>query len=128
RAPGPAERVQSSAERAASDRRCGGRGALPRPPFLVESPPHRPASAGVREFFNQNLTIIVFAHGVMFFALGFAVWLQRRRATRLTLTSSLIWLAAFAFVESLAVWGYAFVPIQASAYEVSHPELITALH
>jgi len=81
----------------------------------------------VRDFFNQNLTIIVFAHGVMFFALGFAVWLQRRRATRLTLTSSLIWLAAFAFVESLAVWGYAFVPIQQKAYEHTHPELITAL-
>jgi signal transduction histidine kinase len=84
-------------------------------------------SADVREFFFQNLTITVFAHGVMFFALGFAVWLQRRRATRLTLTSSLIWLAAFAFVESLAVWGYAFVPIQEKAYEHTHPELITAL-
>ena len=42
------------------------------------------------------------------------MWLQRRRATRLTLTSSLIWLAAFAFVEALAVWGYVFVPIQES--------------
>jgi signal transduction histidine kinase len=82
----------------------------------------------VREFFTQNLTIIVFAHGVMFFALGFAVWLQRRRATRLTLTSSLIWLAAFAFVESLAVWGYAFVPIQDDAYGSSHPGLLTALY
>jgi signal transduction histidine kinase len=82
----------------------------------------------VREFFTQNVTIIVFAHGVTFFALGFAVWLQRRRATRLTLTSSLIWLAAFAFVESLAVWGYAFVPIQETAYGDGHPGLITALH
>ncbi|MDX6645279.1 MAG: hypothetical protein QOK40_1006 [Miltoncostaeaceae bacterium] len=82
----------------------------------------------MREFFNQNVTIIVFAHGVMFFALGFAVWLQRRRATRLTLTSSLIWLAAFAFVESLAVWGYAFVPIQERAYADGHPGLVTALH
>jgi signal transduction histidine kinase len=66
----------------------------------------------VHEFFEQNETIILFAHGLMFFALGFAVWLQRRRTTRLTLTSSLIWLAAFAFVESLAIWGYVFVPIQ----------------
>src|SRR5262249_7372740 len=57
-------------------------------------------------------TIILFAQGLVFFSLGFAVWLQRRRATRLTLTSSLIWLAAFAFVEALAVWGYVFVPIQ----------------
>jgi signal transduction histidine kinase len=66
----------------------------------------------VREFFVQNETIIAFAHGLVFFALGFSVWLQRRRATRLTLTSSLIWLAAFAFVEAIAIWGYAFVPIQ----------------
>ncbi|MCU0309105.1 MAG: hypothetical protein MUE51_15340, partial [Thermoleophilia bacterium] len=67
----------------------------------------------MREFFQQNETVIVFAHGVVFFALGFAVWLQRRRATRLTLTASLIWLASFAFLESLAIWGYVFVPIQA---------------
>jgi signal transduction histidine kinase len=66
----------------------------------------------VREFFVQNETIILFAQGLVFFSLGFAVWLQRRRATRLTLSSSLIWLASFAFVEGLAVWGYAFVPIQ----------------
>lgn len=63
-------------------------------------------------FFAQNETIILFAQGLVFFALGFAVWLQRRRATRLRLTSSLIWLAAFAFFEALAVWGYVFVPIQ----------------
>jgi signal transduction histidine kinase len=68
----------------------------------------------VHDFFVQNKTIILFADGLVFFALGFAVWLQRRRATRLKLTSSLIWLAAFAFVESLAVWGYVFVPIQES--------------
>ena len=66
----------------------------------------------MREFFIQNETIILFAEGLVFFSLGFAVWLQRRRATRLTLSSSLIWLAAFAFVEALAVWGYVFVPIQ----------------
>ncbi|WP_217915237.1 sensor histidine kinase [Miltoncostaea marina] len=68
----------------------------------------------VREFFTQNETIILFAQGLVFFTLGFAVWLQRRRATRLTLSSSLIWLAAFAFVEALAVWGHVFVPIQES--------------
>ena len=68
----------------------------------------------MREFFTENETLILFAHGLVFFSLGFAVWLQRRRATRLVLSSSLIWLAAFAFVESLAVWGHVFVPIQES--------------
>lgn len=66
----------------------------------------------MREFFVQNETIILFAQGLVFFSLGFAVWLQRRRATRLRLTSSLIWLAAFAAVEAIAVWGHVFVPIQ----------------
>jgi signal transduction histidine kinase len=83
-----------------------GRGSAPRP-SRVPDPGSR-----VRDFFVQNQSIILFAHGLVFFSLGFAIWLQRRRTTRLRLTSSLIWLAAFAFVEGLAVWGYAFVPIQ----------------
>ena len=66
----------------------------------------------MRRFLEENETIFLFAQGLVFFSLGFAVWIQRRRATRLTLTQSLIWLAAFAFVEALAVWGYVFVPIQ----------------
>lgn len=78
----------------------------------------------MREFFDNNETIILFAHGLMFFALGFAVWLQRRRASRLVLTNALIWLAAFAFVEAFAVWGRAFVPIQE---EYLDTELIEAL-
>ncbi len=65
-------------------------------------------------FFQQNDHLLVFVHGVVLFALGFALWLQRRRATRLTLTSSLIWLASFAFIEALVVWGYVFIPIQAT--------------
>jgi len=66
----------------------------------------------VHRFFDQNETIILFAHGLVFFSLGFAVWIQRRRASRLVLTNALIWLAAFAFIEAFAVWGQVFVPIQ----------------
>lgn len=68
----------------------------------------------MREFFEQNETLILFAQGLVFFSLAFALWLQRRRATRLNLTASLIWLASFAFVQALAVWGFVFVPIQAT--------------
>ena len=93
--------AQQLAKGAVADARRGSRG-------------HAAAGGRVREFFVQNETIILFAQGLVFFSLGFAVWLQRRRATRLTLSSSLIWLAAFAFVEALAVWGYVFVPIQES--------------
>ena len=65
-------------------------------------------------FFQQNETVLVFAHGVVLFALGFAAWLQRRRATRFTLTSSLIWLASYAFLEALVIWGFVFIPIQST--------------
>lgn len=68
----------------------------------------------MREFFEQNETLILFAQGLVFFSLAFALWLQRRRATRLNLTASLIWLSSFAFVQALAVWGFVFVPIQAT--------------
>ena len=78
----------------------------------------------MRELFEQNETIILFGEGLVFFSLGFAVWLQRRRATRLTLTSSLIWFATFAFVEAIAVWGYVFVPIQATYLDA---EIVDAL-
>ncbi|MEW6583027.1 MAG: ATP-binding protein [Actinomycetota bacterium] len=78
----------------------------------------------MRDFFLKNETIVLFADGVVFFALGFAVWLQRRRATRLTLTSSLFFFATFAFVEALAIWGYVFVPIQKGYVD---PQLIEAL-
>ena len=78
----------------------------------------------MRELFEQNETIILFGEGLVFFSLGFAVWLQRRRATRLTLTSSLIWFATVAFVEAIAVWGYVFVPIQATYLDA---EIVDAL-
>ncbi len=78
----------------------------------------------VTRFLEENETIILFAQGLVFFSLGFAVWIQRRRATRLRLTQSLIWLAAFAFVEALAVWGFVFVPIQEGYV---NPGLIDAL-
>jgi len=78
----------------------------------------------VETFFQQNETVIVFAHGLVLFALGFAAWLQRRRATRLALTSSLIWLASYAFFEALVIWGFVFIPIQ-STYLA--PEVIEAL-
>ncbi len=68
----------------------------------------------MQQFFSQNQTIVVFAHGLVFFSLGLAVWLQRRRASRLVLTNALIWLAAFATAEAFATWGNVFIPIQQS--------------
>jgi signal transduction histidine kinase len=79
----------------------------------------------MHEFFSQNQTIVVFAYGLVFFALGFAVWLQRRRASRLVLTTALIWLAAFAVTEAFAIWGDVFIPIQESYLQQQY---IDALH
>lgn len=81
----------------------------------------------MRRFLEENETIILFAQGLVFFSLGFAVWIQRRRATRLRLTQSLIWLAAFAFVEALAVWGYVFIPIQESYIRESLVDVLIVL-
>ncbi len=78
-------------------------------------------------FLTENETLILFAQGLIFFSLGFAVWLQRRRATRLRLTQSLIWLAAFAFVEGLAVWGYVFVPFQESYVRATYVEALLVI-
>ena len=78
----------------------------------------------MHRFFDQNETIILFAHGLVFFSLGFAVWIQRRRASRLVLTNALIWLAAFACIEAFAVWGQVFVPIQ---QEYLGDEIVDAL-
>lgn len=80
-----------------------------------------------RDFFIQNQTIILFAQGLVFFSLGFAIWLQRRRATRLLLSSSLIWLAGFAFVEGITVWGRVFVPLQESYLDANFIEALMVL-
>lgn len=81
----------------------------------------------MREFFEHNEAIIIFANGLVFFALGFAVWVQRRRTTRLRLTSSLSWLAAFAVVEAFAVWGSVFVPIQARTLDAGAVDALIVL-
>ncbi len=81
----------------------------------------------MREFFEQNETLILFAQGLVFFSLAFALWLQRRRATRLNLTASLIWLASFAFVQALAVWGFVFVPIQATYVDAGLTDWLVVL-
>lgn len=78
----------------------------------------------MREFLENNQFVIIFTHGLVFFALGFAVWLQRRRATGLRLTSSLIWLSASAFVMALGIWGYVFVPFQRAVLD---PDIIDGL-
>jgi hypothetical protein len=66
----------------------------------------------IRQFFELNHEIIVFAYGLTFFVLGLAIALQSRRYSRLDLARGLFWLAAFGFLHGLHEWGDLFIPIQ----------------
>jgi signal transduction histidine kinase len=68
----------------------------------------------VREFFIVNRPIVLFVYGLTFFVMGFAVFLQSRRHSRLRLARDLYWLAAFGILHGIHEWGAMFIPIQAS--------------
>src|SRR5690625_3597266 len=61
--------------------------------------------------------VVTFAHGLVFFLMGFAVLLQsrqRRHVSEVTLAQSLPWLGLFGIMQALAIWGTTFVPLQRS--------------
>lgn len=68
----------------------------------------------LREFFFVNRPIVLFVYGLTFFVMGFAVFLQSRRYSRLRLARDLYWLAAFGILHGVHEWGAMFIPIQAS--------------
>ncbi len=76
-------------------------------------------------WFHDNLQIIYFGYGLVFVLMGFAVALTVRnfRGSRLALTASLPYLAAFGLLLGMAEWGVVFLPLQA-AY-LSPPRLHT---
>jgi signal transduction histidine kinase len=53
---------------------------------------------------ERLMAIVTLANGLAYFSLGFAVALESRRATSLSLGKQLKWLALFGFVQSLEVW------------------------
>lgn len=61
-------------------------------------------------FLQENLHVVRFAYGLVFFALGFAIVLQPRRHSVYYLSTALSWLAAFALVHAFADWGLVFIP------------------
>lgn len=66
------------------------------------------------EFFEINSEIILFAYGLVFFILGFAIIIRTRQSSRLELARSLRWLAAFGITHGFNEWGDLFIPIQAT--------------
>ncbi|MBW4437800.1 MAG: hypothetical protein KME04_11735 [Pleurocapsa minor GSE-CHR-MK-17-07R] len=68
----------------------------------------------IRDFFAINRPIVLFVYGLTFFVMGFAIFLQSRRHSRLRLARDLYWLAAFGILHGIHEWGLMFIPIQAS--------------
>lgn len=66
----------------------------------------------LRGFFETNFIVVHFAYGLVFFLLGFAVSLQSRRPSTLTLARPLPLLALFGILHGIADWGRVFVPFQ----------------
>lgn len=77
-----------------------------------------------RQFFELNSSLVFFVYGQVFFVLGLAIALQSRRHSRLALSRSLGWLAAFGVTHGLHEWGHVFIPLQA---EYAGPILVTML-
>ena len=66
------------------------------------------------EFFEINHEVILFAYGLVFFVLGFAIIIRTRQSSRLELARSLRWLAAFGITHAFNEWGELFIPLQES--------------
>lgn len=82
------------------------------------------AVASLREFFSTNEIVVVFGYGLVFFLLGFALTLQARRPSQLTMARALPLLGSFGLLHGVAEWGPVFIPIQATYLR---PERILAL-
>ncbi len=79
------------------------------------------------DFFEINHEIILFAYGLVFFVLGFAIILQVRRSSRLDLARSMRWLAAFGITHGFNEWGELFIPIQAAYLSFSALRILYAI-
>lgn len=67
------------------------------------------------QLLRENLFIIWFIYGLIFFALGQAIVMQPRRNSVYYLATALSWMAAFAFVHAAADWLLMFIPAHQEA-------------
>lgn len=82
-----------------------------------------PSEAGnhvsiLRSFFEleANRIVLNFAHGLIFFLMGFGVLIKWKRWSELTLAKALPWLGAFGLLNALGDWGLVFLPIQTAVF------------
>lgn len=69
--------------------------------------------SSLRDLFDINFELVLFASGLAYFVMGLAVNLQPRQHSRLELARGLGWLSLFGIAHGLHEWGLLFVPIQA---------------
>src|SRR5690606_8675213 len=77
-----------------------------------ERPAGREGAAMLRQFFEANMIVVMFGYGLVFFLMGFAITMQSRHESRLTLARSLPLLGTFGILHGIAEWGHVFIPIQ----------------
>src|SRR5690625_4222423 len=82
----------------------------------------------LREFFSTNQIIVVFGYGLVYFLLGFALTLQSRRPSELTVARALPLLGSFGILHGVAEWGHVFIPIQATYMSADNIILLWAVH
>jgi len=72
----------------------------------------------LRSFFEleANRVVLNFAHGLIFFLMGFGVFIKSKRWSELTLAKALPWLAAFGILNAFGDWGLVFLPIQTAVF------------
>lgn len=68
----------------------------------------------LQQFFRTNEIVILFGHGLVFFVMGFSIYLEARRPSQLRLARHLPLLGLFGMINGVAAWGQVFIPIQRS--------------
>lgn len=58
------------------------------------------------------MIVVLFGYGLVFFLMGFAITLQSRHESRMTLARSLPLLGTFGILHGIAEWSHVFIPIQ----------------
>lgn len=82
----------------------------------------------VREFFSANYAVVLFAYGLVFFLMGFAIYVRIRVPVELKLARSLGLLALFGLLHGFADWGNVFIPIQMNYLPSKVVMVLSALH
>lgn len=82
----------------------------------------------VRNFFSANFAIVLFAYGLVFFLMGFAIYIRTRVPVELKLAKSLGVLALFGLLHGIADWGNVFIPIQMNYLPSGVVMVLAAFH